>query len=439
MAIVMKDPAIHDVNGFTGGGKLNVARMWAQLKPLGERKLTADQVIDRLRGKLKKVPGATLYMRASQDIRVGGRGSNSQYDYTLQSDKLNDLYQWAPKLLAKMKTLPEIVDANSDQQNHGLETRVIIDRDTASRLGVTPMAIDTALYSSFGQRQVSTMYTGINQYHVVLELLPEFQKHPESLKAIYVRSTNGKMIPMSDFTSTVTDHSILEVNHQGPFPSTTVSFALAPGVALGEAVKAVSQAGQDIMMPASIHGEFSGTARAFQESLSYSAAADFGRSDYRLHRTWHALRELRPSHHYSVHPAVGGSWGTAGAAALPDRTDRHRADRHYSTDWNCKKECDHDDRLRARRRTARRPAFQRCHLPGVSAALPADHDDDAGCATGRIATGVRLGSRIGTAAAVGHHDCRRITVEPDFGLFTRRRSFISIWQDCRCALGEQGS
>ena len=268
MAIVMKDPAIHDVNGFTGGGKLNVARMWAQLKPLGERKLTADQVIDRLRGKLKKVPGATLYMRASQDIRVGGRGSNSQYDYTLQSDKLNDLYQWAPKLLAKMKTLPEIVDANSDQQNHGLETRVIIDRDTASRLGVTPMAIDTALYSSFGQRQVSTMYTGINQYHVVLELLPEFQKHPESLKAIYVRSTNGKMIPMSDFTSTVTDHSILEVNHQGPFPSTTVSFALAPGVALGEAVKAVSQAGQDIMMPASIHGEFSGTARAFQESLS---------------------------------------------------------------------------------------------------------------------------------------------------------------------------
>ena len=242
--------------------------MWAQLKPLEERNVSAEQVINRLRGKLMRVPGATLYMQAAQDIRIGGRGGNSQYQYTLQADNLQDLNEWAPKLLAKLKTLPQVLDANSDQQIHGLQSQLTIDRDTASRLGVNPLLIDTALYSAFGQRQVSTMYTGINQYHVVLEVLPEFQQNPDSLNSIYVRSSNGTSVPISTFTHLRTSLSSLAVNHQGPFPSITLSFALAPGVALGDAVTAVNRAEQDILLPANVHGAFAGAARAFQASLS---------------------------------------------------------------------------------------------------------------------------------------------------------------------------
>jgi multidrug efflux pump len=267
LRIVQQDPAVDDVQGFTGGGTLNVASMWAQLKPLEERKVSADQVINRLRGKLARIPGATLYMQAAQDIHIGGRGGNSQYQYTLQSDKLADLNEWAPKLLAKLKTVPLVLDANSDQQVHGLESRLIIDRSTASRLGINPQAIDTTLYSAFGQRQVSTMYTGINQYHVVLEVLPEFQQNPSSLDSIYVRTNNGTPVPVSTFTHLRTELAPLTVNHQGQFPSITLSFALAPGVALSQAVDAVQRAEDEIGMPANVHGSFQGTAKVFQASL----------------------------------------------------------------------------------------------------------------------------------------------------------------------------
>ncbi len=267
LRIVQADPAVQNVEGFTGGGQLNVARMQAALKPLDERKLSADQVINRLRGKLARIPGATLYLQAAQDFRVGGRGSNSQYQYTLQSDSLRDLTEWAPKLLAKMKTLPAVLDANSDQQVHGLETELTIDRATASRLGINPSDVDTTLYSAFGQRQVSTMYTGMNQYHVVLEVLPEFQQDPSALKSIYVRSSTGVPVPLSAFTHYTTRLTPLTVNHQGQFPSITLSFALAPGAALSDAVDAVQQAEDEIDMPANVHGAFAGTAQAFQESL----------------------------------------------------------------------------------------------------------------------------------------------------------------------------
>jgi multidrug efflux pump len=267
LAIVQKDPSVEDVEGFTGGGTLNVANMRAQLKPLGERKASAEEVISRLRRKLARIPGATLYMQADQDIRIGGRGSNSQYQYTLQSDSLTDLNEWAPKLLAKLKTLPLVLDANSDQQVHGLESQLVIDRSTAARLGINPAAIDTTLYSAFGQRQVSTMYTGINQYHVVMEVLPEFQQNPADLNSIYVRSNTGTPIPISTFTHLRTALTSLTVNHQGQFPSITLSFALAPGIALGEAVNAVQGAEDDIGMPANVHGAFAGTAKVFQSSL----------------------------------------------------------------------------------------------------------------------------------------------------------------------------
>jgi multidrug efflux pump len=267
MRIVERDPAVQNVEGFTGGGTLNSASMRISLKPLDERKVSADQVINRLRGKLAGIPGARLFMQAAQDIRVGGRSSNSQYQYTLQSESLKDLDEWAPKLLAKLKTVPILLDVNSDQQIHGLTREVVIDRTTAARLGVSPAAIDTTLYSAFGQRQVSTMYAGINQYHVVLEVLPEFQENPASLNQIYVRSNTGTPIPLSTFAHFETRLSSLTVNHQGQYPSITLSFALAPGVALSEAVAQVQTAEQDIGMPANVHGAFAGTAQAFQESL----------------------------------------------------------------------------------------------------------------------------------------------------------------------------
>jgi len=267
LAIVEKDPAVDNVTGFTGGGTLNTASMWMQLKPLSERKVSADDVINRLRGKLARIPGATLFLMSAQDLRVGGRGSNSQYQFTLQADNLKDLNEWAPKLLDKLKTIPIILDANSDQQIHGLESELVIDRSTASRLGVNPEAIDATLYTAFGQRQVSTMYTGMNQYHVVMELLPEYQQNPSALNSIYVTSNSGIPVPLSTFSHYKTVLNSLTVNHQGPFPSITISFALAPGIALSQAVDAVTQAQQDIGMPANVTAKFAGTAQVFQASL----------------------------------------------------------------------------------------------------------------------------------------------------------------------------
>jgi multidrug efflux pump len=266
--IIMKDPAIDAINGFTGGGTLNSARFFMTLKPLGERKASADQVINRLRGKMAVVPGATLFLTAVQDIRVGGRTSNSQYQYTLQSESLDALNEWAPKLVDKLKTIPILLDVNSDQQVRGLQTTISIDRDTASRLGVSPQMIDTTLYSAFGQRQVSTMYTGINQYHVVLEVLPEFQQNPSSLNDLYVKTSTGNTVPISTFTHFRTMLTSLTVNHQGQYPAITLSFALAPGVALSQAVDAVQNAEGDIGMPDDVRGGFAGTAQVFQSSMA---------------------------------------------------------------------------------------------------------------------------------------------------------------------------
>jgi multidrug efflux pump len=266
--IVKNDPAVDNASGFAGGGTANIAGMFISLKPLEERKVSAEEVINRLRGKLAVVPGATLYLQAQQDIRVGGRGSNSQFQYTLQADSLKDLNTWAPRLLDKIRTLPGVRDANSDQQIHGLESFLAIDRDTASRLGVSPGAIDNTLYDAFGQRQVSTMYENLNQYHVVMEVAPQYQQSPEALRYIYVRSSGGSMVPLSTVSHYETNNTSLGVHHQGQFPSITLSFALAPGVALSAAVDEVARAERDIGMPSSVHGSFAGTAQAFQKSLS---------------------------------------------------------------------------------------------------------------------------------------------------------------------------
>jgi multidrug efflux pump len=270
--IVLADPAVDAVMGFNGGGfggrPLNAGNMFITLKPSSQRNISADQVIGRLRGKLARIPAVTLYLQPVQDLRVGGRASNAQYQYTLQSDNVKDLLVWGPRMLEKLKTVRGLLDVNSDQQNKGLEAQLVIDRATAARLGITTQMIDNTLYDAFGQRQVSTLYTQLNQYHVVLEVDPQFWQNPDGLKHIYVKTAAGAQVPLSAFTHYEPSTAPLVVTHQGQFPSVTLSFNLSPGLALGDAVEAVDEAGREIGLPASIHGSFQGTAQAFQSSLA---------------------------------------------------------------------------------------------------------------------------------------------------------------------------
>jgi multidrug efflux pump len=260
---------VQNVGAFTGGGgAVNTGFIYLALKPLNERKITSSQVVDRLRPKLTSLPGATVFLQAGQDLRIGGRQSNAQYQYTIQSDSLDDLVKWGPVLLQNMKKLNLITDVNSDQQNSGLQAALVYDRKTASRMGITPQTIDNTLYEAFGQAQVSTMYTALNQYHVVMEVAPQYWQSPEGLKDIYVRPQTGTEVPLNAITTYDPDTAPLAVNHQGQFPSVTISFNLAPNVALSDASEAVLKMQQQIGMPATIHGMFSGTLQAFQSSLS---------------------------------------------------------------------------------------------------------------------------------------------------------------------------
>lgn len=280
--IVMADPAVDTMAGFTGGNTaLNQGRFFVMLKPVEQRGpcqkkhfwqschyASSDEVINRLRGKLAVVPGATLILQSSQELTIGGRFGNAQYQYTLQSADISELNSWAPRLLQKMRQLPELRDQNSDQQDKGLQAKLVIDRDTASRLGITPQTLDNALYDAFGQRMVSTMYLPLNQYHVVMEVAQQFQQTPEALQNIYLKSTTGQPIPLSAFTHFEPSNTPLAVNHQGQIPSATISFNLAPGVSLGEATDAIEKAERSIGFPPTITASFQGTAAAFQDSKS---------------------------------------------------------------------------------------------------------------------------------------------------------------------------
>jgi multidrug efflux pump len=337
MSIIQKDPAVEFAVGFTGGGQTNGGFVFMALKPLSERKISADQVIRRLRGQLAQVAGATLFLQAVQDIRVGGRAANAQYQYTLQADTVDELYNWAPKILAELQKSPQLTDVNSDQQNRGLETDITIDRETAARLGLTVAQIDNTLYDAFGQRQVSTIYNDRNQYHVVMEVAPKYWQNPDALKDVYISTSGGSvggvqgtnavagtvtgangaarnaaaaaaarnaaatvaadsarnlalnsigntgkgsastgaavstraenMVPLSTVTRFGPGNIPLAINHQGLFVASTISFNLAPGSSLSDAVTVVNEAMTRLGVPASIHGNFQGTARAFEASL----------------------------------------------------------------------------------------------------------------------------------------------------------------------------
>jgi multidrug efflux pump len=267
--MIKSDPAVANVMAFTGGGgATNGGFIYMGLKPLDERKVSASDVINRLRPKLTSVPGATVFLQAGQDLRIGGRQSNAQYQYTIQSDNLTDLVNWGPQLLQQMRKLPGFTDVNTDQQNSGLQASLVYDRATAARLGITPQMIDNTLYQSFGQAQVSTMYTSLNQYHVVMEAAPQFWQSPLGLNNVYVHPASGGEVPLSAIAHFEPTTAPLSVNHQSQFPSVTISFNLAPGVALSDAAGTINQMEQKIGMPQSIRGMFSGTLQAFQSSLS---------------------------------------------------------------------------------------------------------------------------------------------------------------------------
>lgn len=267
MDIVRQDPAVDSVVGFTGGGQRNGGFMFVGLKPLTERKLTADRIIARLRGKLAQVPGVSLFLQPVQDIRVGGRQSNAQYQFTLQADDLNELRAWEPRIRHALSELPELADLNTDQQDRGLQTSLLIDRDAAARLGVTTRMIDATLNDAFGQRQVSTIYNPLNQYHVVMEAAPQYWQSPETLQDVQVKAASGAMIPLAAFSRYEATSTPLSVNHDGQFAASTLSFNLLPGVSLSQATKAINTALDRLGVPISVHGRFQGTARVFQVSL----------------------------------------------------------------------------------------------------------------------------------------------------------------------------
>jgi multidrug efflux pump len=308
--MTLDDPAIATVTAFAGGsgpggGSNNVGRMFIALKPLDQRpgRVSADQVVSRLRRQLTSIPGATLFLQPNQDIQIGGRGSDAQYQYTLSDENLNELNTWAPQLQARMRAMPELRDVSTDQQNQGLAANLVIDRDAASRLGITAAAIDQVLYDAFGQREVSTMYTGLNQYFVVMEVDPKYQLSPDSLNGIFIKANNfpgaatatssavstfntaaslasgatpatapvpssgGAMVPLSTIAHYEQKRTSLQVNHQGQYPAVTLTFNLAPNVALGDAVTALEKTQREMGMPSAIHASFQGTAQAFQDSL----------------------------------------------------------------------------------------------------------------------------------------------------------------------------
>jgi hydrophobic/amphiphilic exporter-1 (mainly G- bacteria), HAE1 family len=271
-AVVQRDPDVASVAMAIGGtgNALNTGRMYITLKSRDERRSDAFQIIDRLRPELEKVGGARLFLQAAQDVRLGGRASRTQFQYTLQDSDLKELNAWAPKILDKLKTLPELRDVASDQQSLGTTLTLDINRDSASRFGITPQLIDDTLNDMIGQRQVAQYFTQLNSYHVILEITPELQGTPESLDRIYIKSpTTGQQVPMAAFSRwTTVPVAPLSISHQGQFPAITISFNLAPNVALGQAVDAINRARAELGLPATLNGSFQGTAQAFQDSLS---------------------------------------------------------------------------------------------------------------------------------------------------------------------------
>ena len=267
--VIKADPAVANVNAYTGGnGASNGGFIYIALKPLNVRKVGAPQIINRLRPKLNRLPVASAFLQAVQDIRIGGRSSNALYQYTIQSDNVQELSHWGPIMLAQIKKLPGFQDVNSDQQNGGLEEYLTYDRTTAARLGLTSQSLDSNLYDAFGQSEVSIIYTQLNQYYVVLEVAPQYWESPEGLKFTYPAASANRATPLTAIAKTSANTTPLQVNHTGLFPSVTVSFNLSPGYSLSDATQSIQEMKNKLGIPATIQGFFAGTLQAYQQSLS---------------------------------------------------------------------------------------------------------------------------------------------------------------------------
>ena len=287
--VIKSDPAVANVTAYTGGG--NHGFIYAALKPLDERKVSVSEIINRLRPKMNRLPVAQAFLQAAQDLRIGGRGSNALYQYTLQADNVNDLTQWGPILLARMRRLPGFQDVNSDQQDGGLDEFLNYDKTTAARLGLTPSSLDSALYNAFGQAEASVIYTQLNQYFVVLEVAPQYWQSPAGLNFTYPSASAHGVTPISAVSTVRTATTPLQVNHTGVFPSVTVSFNLAPGLSLSDATLAISQlqqhAGHAVNHPRLFRRHSAGVSAVFEHGADPGDHGPAGR----IHCAGHAVRE----------------------------------------------------------------------------------------------------------------------------------------------------
>ncbi len=401
IAIVAADPGIDSVNGFTGGsgggggGTTNSARMFISLKPLAERGgVTADLIIARLRPKLARIPGATLYLQAAQDVRVGGRMSAGLYQFTMRGDNLKDLIDFGPRMLEELKTIPLIADVSSDQQNRGLQSMLQYDRTTAARFGISPQLIDNTLYDAFGQRPVSTMYTALNQYHVIMEVSPEYWQNPLALLNIYVHSPTGQTVPLSAFSTFGPSTAPSGGNPPGTVSRGYHLLQSADRRSVGRCRGRDPGGGRQSR--SSAHGSY----RVCRHRASLSGFArqsthpDCGCAGDGLHRPRCPLRKLYSSDHHSLHVALGRRRRAAGADAHPYGSQCDCHDRHHSADWYCQEERDYDDRFRFGRGEIGAPQFARCDLRGLPIAFPAHSDDHHGGAAGRVAARARNRHRV---------------------------------------------
>ena len=414
--IVMADPDVATVAMNIGGsGRAgNNGNMFITLKPRDERDASAQQIIARLRPKLDKVEGARLFMQAAQDVRLGGRPTRTQFEFTLQDANLDELNEWAPKILSKMQTLPELRDVATDQQSAGTTLQLNVNRDTASRYGIQPQLIDDTLYDAFGQRQVTQYFTQLNSYHVILEILPDLQGSLDTLNKLYVKSPlTGEQVPLATFAtwSSVPVRS-LSISHQGQFPAITISFNLAQGTALGQATDAVQKAMTELGAPATLNSSFQGTAQAFQQSLGTVPLLILAA----LVVVYLILGILYESY---IHPiTILSTLPSAGVGALAIlmafgvRLQPDRADRHHSVDRHRQEERHHDGRLRDLRRARRASVPGSFDPEGRPASLPPDHDDHNGGDARRRAADAGHRHRLRDQAAFRLCDGRRPDRQP---------------------------
>jgi Cu/Ag efflux pump CusA len=408
LAVVMKDPAVAAANAYIGPGgpAVNDGRVFITLKPYGHRP-GVDQVMERLEKALQPVYGITLYMQAAQDITIGARVSKTQYQYTLVDVDIDELDHWAPILFNKLKTLPQLTDVASDQQSTGRVMKVEIDRQLAQQLGINPSVVDSILYDAFGQRVAARIYTRLNQYFVILEVEPDFQLGPNALSRIYATSSSGKEVPLSEFAKITSTVAPIAVNHQGQFPSVTLSFNLPPKVSIGAAVTAIQQAAKELHLPASIATSFQGSAEAFQDSLSSTPILILAA----LIAVYIILGMLYES---TIHPiidhldlAVGRARGALDLDAVRHAARRYRHYWDHPLNRHRQEERHHAGRLRAGG-SARARARHRGRDPrgGPSALSPYSDDDDVRSARRRPAD-ARHRHRVGNPPAFGLRNRRR--------------------------------